>query len=112
MLQLNNEQELKEKLDTYEYVFVKVFSPTCGPCKQIQPILDELETQYTQVQFFSIDGASNRDWAVSKGIRTVPHFLLYHKTSGVSYALSGTHPKEKLEDFINQLFKDDLEISD
>lgn len=103
MIEVLNPQELSEKQNTYEYTLLKVFSPSCVPCKQLGSILNELEPLYSHVTFLEMNGAANRDWCISQQIRTVPHLLLHDKNTGVSYSLSGMASKEKIIDFLKVL---------
>lgn len=99
MQEIFNPGELQEKRDAYDYVLVKVFSDTCGPCKQVGALLEELEPLYPHITFLELNGADNRTWCISQNIRTVPHLILYDKES--SYSLTGIQTKEKLIDFLN-----------
>ncbi len=57
-------------------VIVKVFATWCGPCQQMQPILDELEKEFSNAYTFAelnVDDA--RDISIQYGITSVPTFL-------------------------------------
>lgn len=109
MIELLNPQDLMEKQDTYNYVLVKIFSPSCIPCKQLGTILEELEPQYKHINFFEMNGANNREWCISQNIRTVPHLILFDKETDTSYSLSGMASKDKVIDFLKVLETSDQE---
>ena len=103
---INNLEELRQAQENYEYVLLKVFSPTCIPCKNLKVVLDELEGDYLNyITFMEMDGSQHRDWCISQGIRTVPHLILYDKTTSSSYSFPGygSASKEKIKEFLGSI---------
>ena len=53
---------------------VRFHSPTCTPCKYLEPIFDELTKAYPDINFCSVDITSPDSSTITKalGIRSVP----------------------------------------
>ena len=54
--------------------FLYFSAPWCGPCKQLGPIMDELQTEGMTVQKIDVD--SNPEIVQSFNIRNVPTVIL------------------------------------
>lgn len=51
---------------------LKFSTQWCGPCKLINPMIDEIAKQYETVSFNNIDADENKELAEQYGIRAVP----------------------------------------
>ena len=58
-------------------VTVKRFTAAwCGPCKQLAPLMEQIQAELTDVNFETIDVDSNSDLAVKYNIRSVPTLVI------------------------------------
>ena len=73
----------------------------CGPCKQLAPVFDTLQSEIPEVQFQTIDVDQNRDEALSKGISSVPT-VIFEKDGQQVYRFSGVLPKSAIAGAIRQ----------
>jgi thioredoxin 1 len=64
----------------------------CYPCKQLAPIMTELASEMTNVQFETIDTGEQADLAAQLGIRSIPCVVIYRDGTEVD-RLIGVHPK-------------------
>ena len=68
----------------------------CGPCKQLAPVFDALQSEMTNeatpITFQTIDVDQNRDEALEKGISSVPT-VIFEKNGQQVYRFSGVLPK-------------------
>ena len=83
---------------------VVAFSATsCGPCKKISPIIDELATEYEgRVIIGKCDVDEADDLTSRFGIRSVPTVLFFKNGEVVDKNL-GAAPKQTFVDKINAL---------
>jgi thioredoxin 1 len=72
---------------------VKRYTATwCGPCKQLAPVFDALQSEISEVQFQTIDVDQNRDAAVEANVSSVPT-VIFEKDGQQVYRFSGVLPK-------------------
>ena len=64
----------------------------CGPCKQLAPTFDALQSEIPNVQFQTIDVDQNKDAAIAANISSVPT-VVFEKDGVPVYRFSGVLPK-------------------
>lgn len=74
----------------------KYFSETCGPCKMLAPVIDELAEEYQDVQFLSLDTALNEEKVREEGIRAVPTLIFKDEDGNEIERVVGLLPKAEL----------------
>ena len=73
---IKTEDELNQFINENEKCLLKFGAPWCSPCKQIQPILEDLEIQEViKVAEVNIDEAG--DLAMKYNIRSVPSTIIF-----------------------------------
>jgi thioredoxin len=83
-------------------VVVDFFTPFCGPCKQLAPILEEIaEEQGDAVKFVKIDASLDATLAASLEIRAVPTIFLFRSGKRVAQ-FTGFRPKKDLQKWIGE----------
>lgn len=83
-----------EGFDSLEAVIVDFNATWCGPCKALNPILDDISST-TNIKVFKIDVDENQDLAIEHGIRSIPTLLLF-KSGELINRVSGFKGKEEL----------------
>ena len=74
-------------------LIVKRYTATwCGPCKQLAPVFDALQSEIPEVQFQTIDVDQNRDAAIEANVSSVPT-VVFEKDGIPVYRFSGVIPK-------------------
>ena len=72
---------------------IKRYTATwCGPCKQLAPVFDALQSEIPNVQFQTIDVDQNRDAALEANVSSVPT-VIFEKDGQQVYRFSGALPK-------------------
>ena len=64
----------------------------CGPCKLMNPILDEVEKEYSDLTITRIDIDSNKDIALQYNIQSVPTYIILKDGKEVDRII-GAKPK-------------------
>ena len=69
-------QELQEKIENGEKLIVDMYASWCGPCRVLGPIIEryaaKLEEEGSPVSVYKFDIESDKDFAVSMGVRSIP----------------------------------------
>lgn len=91
----------EEVLESDVPVIVDFWAEWCMPCKVIEPIIEELASEYEgRVKMAKVDVDVNQEIAASLGIRSIPMLIFFKGGEHVDQVI-GTVPKkvvtEKLE---------------
>ena len=79
-------------------VVVDFWAPWCGPCRVMEPILDELAVQHQgHVKFTKMNVDDNQETATRFDILSIPTLLVF-KGGEVQKKLIGAIPRRRLED--------------
>jgi len=94
----------KEVLQESKPVIVDVFATWCGPCQQMEPIIDELEKEMSDYKFAKINVDEARDLSIKYGVISVPTFL-FMKNGEVKGKETDYMSKEVLKEKIEAALK-------
>jgi len=77
------------------------YADWCGPCKTQEPILEEMEEDWGDVQFERIDVDENQDVANQYQVRSIPT-LVVENDDGVVERFVGVTQREDIETAFEQ----------
>ena len=103
----NIKQELSKESGELKFlgkkpVLVDFYSTWCGPCKMLEPILDELEKEYDgKIDIYKVNTEEEIELASTFGIMSVPT-LLFIPISDKPSMSPGAPTKEMLKELIDQ----------
>ena len=84
-------------------VLVDFFSPTCGPCRSLAPIIDQLAGQYAgRAVICKLDTSRHQMSAGRFQIRGVPTLIFFKNGQQVDQVV-GAVPAQELEQRLNRL---------
>lgn len=99
---LTNENFEEEVLKSDIPVLVDFSATWCGPCRRMEPIVDELADDYeSKVKVCEADVDKCTDVAKKYGIMAVPTFMMF-KGGDVTGQTQGSMSKAKLVAFIDE----------
>ncbi len=102
---LTGENFKKEVLDNKGIVLVDFWAPWCGPCKMINPILDEIADKYkSKITIAKLNVDEVGEVATKYNIMSIPT-ILFFKQGKVFDQITGMQDKVNITDKIDQLIK-------
>ena len=82
-------------------VVVDFYATWCGPCRVLEPIMDELNEEYDNVDFYKINTEDEIELAGAFGVRSLPT-LLFIPMEGKPMISPGAPPKQMLKEMIDE----------
>ena len=99
---ITNENFEAEVLKSETPVLVDFSATWCGPCRRMEPIIEEIANEYdSKVKVCTADVDHCPDVAKKYGIMSVPTFMMF-KGGEVAGQTQGSMPKAKLSAFVDE----------
>jgi thioredoxin 1 len=101
--EVNDPQFESEVLKAEIPVLVDFWAPWCGPCRMVEPVVEELAEEYgDKVKFLRMNTDDNFNTASQYGIRAIPTLLVFKGGQPVGQII-GFRPKSDLKKVIDQV---------
>lgn len=98
------ENEFEKFIHEHEYVLVDFSAIWCGPCKMMEPVIDQISDQYVdKLNVLKVDVDNYPIVTAKYGIRTIPTILIF-QNKNIIFKHSGAAPKSFFEKKLNDLF--------
>jgi len=83
-------------------VLIDFYATWCGPCRVLEPILDELYTEYDgEIDIYKVNTEEEMELAGSFGVMSLPT-LLFIPIEGKPVISPGAPPKQMLKELIDE----------
>jgi thioredoxin 1 len=96
MRSVTDETFERDVLQAAKAVVVDFWAPWCGPCKAIEPALDELAGTTDKVEFVKLDIDENPRTANTYGVLSLPTVMLF-EGGELRATVYGARPKKHFE---------------
>jgi thioredoxin 1 len=100
---LTREKDFEEKvLKSKLPVIVDFWAPWCVPCQALNPVLDELEKNYTgRINFTKLNVEENPQITAQLGVRSLPSLFVF-KNGSVVGNLVGLVNRDKVRELLER----------
>jgi thioredoxin 1 len=86
-----------ENIDKYDTIVVDCWAPWCGPCRMIDPIIEELASELQgKIVFGKLNVDENQTTAMNYRIMSIPSLLVFKKGKHID-TIVGAIPKQQLQ---------------
>lgn len=104
MAEIINGNEFDEKvLASEKTVIADFFSETCGPCRRMSPVLDEISDEYgDKLSVVKINIGNDPGLAIEYGVQYVPTMIFFRNGEELT-RITGAVSKDELLDTIRGL---------
>ncbi len=96
---INGEEFKKEVIDSKAEVLVDFYADWCGPCKAIEPIIDNLENEVEGIQVVKVDTDRFMSLTRDYHIVTVPNLKIFSRGKIVKEK-TGIMTKDEIMNFV------------
>ncbi|MGN0690922.1 MAG: thioredoxin [Oscillospiraceae bacterium] len=99
MSEIIGRNEFEEKvLGAEKTVIADFFSETCGPCRRMAPILDEIAEEHgDELSVVKISIGSDPDLAIEYGVQYVPTMIFFRNGEELDRIVGAVSKNELLE---------------
>ncbi|MEF8874238.1 MAG: thioredoxin [Candidatus Thermoplasmatota archaeon] len=100
-----NDNDFQETIDNYPLVLVDFWAEWCGPCKMMEPVLEELAEEYQgEVVIAKMNVDNNQKVPNNFGVSSIPTLVLFKNGERVDRmigALQKQQLEQKFEEHLN-----------
>lgn len=83
-----------------KYVLVDFYADWCGPCKMVDPVLEELDAENDQLTVVKVNVDNELDLASKYGVQSIPNMIFFKEGKAVTQII-GFANKDAILDKIN-----------
>ena len=83
-------------------LLVDLWAPWCGPCRSLIPRLEQLDGQYSDIEFIKVNVDENREFAMAHGIRSVPTVIVFNGEQEIT-KITGAQPDQSYTSVLDSL---------
>lgn len=103
MIELNKDNFEEEVLQRQGLIVVDFWSPSCVPCQDLLPKVEELAKETEAVPFGSVDVSKARRLAISQKIMSIPSVVFYKDGVQEKTFVGGDATIENIKSALNEL---------
>ena len=99
-----NQENFHEEINKDKLVVVDFYADWCMPCRLLQPVLEKLEEEFSDVEFAKLNTDENPQIAMDFAIFSIPTVLMFYKGEVVG-SFIGAMPESVVRKEIEKALK-------
>jgi thioredoxin-like negative regulator of GroEL len=100
--------ELQASVKRPDLVLVECWAPSCGACKEFDPVFEEVAALHPEHQFLRLDITAEEGFSEALGIDHTPALMVYREGI-LLFRQPGNYQKEELADIVRQAATIDMD---
>lgn len=108
MIELTKDNFDHEVTEAAGRVLVDFWSPGCGPCRAMEPVLASAASRHPDVKFAKMNAAENPDVAWAFNVVAIPTLVLFEDGRPIA-DLTGAVPAQRIDELLSAVAEDDAE---
>lgn len=84
-------------------VIVDFYTKTCGPCRALHPVLEEISKEFSNIMITKVEVTQNPDLSQQFGVMSVPT-VVFMKDSQVKHVERGFSTKENFRSTVRRVY--------
>lgn len=106
MLELTKDNFDREVTEAAGRMLVDFWSPGCGPCRAMEPVLESAASRHPDVKFAKMNAAENPDVAWAFKVVAVPTLVLFEDGRPIA-DLTGAVPAQRIDELLRTTAEED-----
>lgn len=105
MKEVKSEEDYQEMLKSDKVILLDIYAEWCGPCKSMNPVLDEIEEKHNgDVEVYKMDADNDAISSVLQAfnVRSIPTFV-FIKNGEVKATAIGANTISAMEDKLKNI---------
>lgn len=96
---LTNKDEFNSIIESNKEVVVDFFATWCGPCRMLGPVIEELSSEISDIEFLKVDVDEFPEIAQQFGVMNIPTIIVFKDNKQVNKHV-GYLAKAQLKDLL------------
>jgi thioredoxin-like negative regulator of GroEL len=104
-----NPGDLEASVSGHDLVLVECWAPTCGACKQFDPVFEKVAEEHPQHRFLRLDITAESGFSEALGIDHTPALMVYREGI-LLFRQPGNYERDQLADIVRQAANIDMDM--
>ena len=100
IIEVNSSNFEQEVLKSDKPVLVDFWAESCGPCKMLSPVVDQVAEENAGIKVCKLNVDDAQDIAIQYGVMSIPTLIVFKDGKAVDQSV-GVVPKAAIEELVS-----------